>query len=226
MATSNTGPKSLSGTVSAKATVSGTLTTTSDWIRLDVSHLNEVQKEEKGGITLESSLSPYDVPEAVRGHLDDPREWFVIEFRYITSEPTVEVGEDPVKILRGKRSGRIYQIRVRAPKSLPSEVEVPNMARKALDHLKRSGEQSFGPHRRINIIEHVLEEKREDLFGASRGPGSIREAFKSASFETTPKLTQAPGPLEPQPANVIQTTESRGSAKSGSALAAIDTRQS
>jgi hypothetical protein len=191
-----------------------------------VSRLNEVQKEENGGIKLESSLSPYDLPEAVRGHLDDPKGWFVIEFRYITSEPTVEVGEDPVKILRGKRSGRIYQIRVRTPKSQPSEVEVPNMARKALEHLKRSGEQSFGPRRRINVIEHVLEEKREDLFGASKGPGSISEAFKSASFETASKLIQELGPLEPQAANLIQTAEPRGFDKSGSALAAIDTRQS
>ena len=226
MATSNTGPKSLSGTVSARAAASGNLTVTSDWIRLDASQLNEAQKEEWGGIKLETFLSPYDVPEAVRSHLDDSKEWFVIEFRYITSEPTVEVGVGPVKFLRGKRSGRIYQIGVRAPKSPPSEVEIPNMALEALDRLKRSGEQIFGPRQRINVIEHVLQEKREGLFGASKELGSIRDASKLASFETAPQLVREPGPLEPQPANAIQTPGPHGSDKSGSALAAIEIRQS
>src|SRR5580658_10059969 len=41
---------------------------TGDWIRLDASQFNEVHEEEQGGIR--RSLSPYDIPEAVRGHLD------------------------------------------------------------------------------------------------------------------------------------------------------------
>ena len=68
--------------------------------------------EREGELTV--SLSPYDVPEAMRGRPDEGGRCFIIDFKYLTpSEPIAEAETDTdlVKIYLGKNSGRIYSIR-------------------------------------------------------------------------------------------------------------------
>jgi hypothetical protein len=115
--------------------------------------------------TFTVALSPYDVPEAVRAHLDDSNGCFVIDLRYITSEPTVEVRKDPVTLMRGAGSGRIYQIKVLAPNTEAIEMDVPNEIREALKKLEGDEKQGFGPRERIKVVEDVINEEEEKLFG-------------------------------------------------------------
>src|SRR4029077_8857517 len=91
------------------------------------------------------SLSPYDVPEAVRAHVEDSPHCLVIDLRYITSEPTVAVWKDPVALMRGARSGRIYQIKVFARDIKAIEWGVPKEIGEVLAKLEEDEPQGFGP---------------------------------------------------------------------------------
>jgi hypothetical protein len=65
------------------------------------------------GVHLELSLSPYDIPERVRGYYNEELKRFVIEFRYINDEPLVERKlSDHVIVKEGKNSGRLYDVLV------------------------------------------------------------------------------------------------------------------
>src|SRR5712692_7577708 len=56
-------------------------------------------------------VSPYDVPEAIRGQYIREKRCFVIEFKYISTEATYEKPKmENVKVRVGRNSGRLYAI--------------------------------------------------------------------------------------------------------------------
>ena len=83
------------------------------WIDIDPDEIDSKERGAKKGVHLEFSLSPYDIPERVRGFYCEDRKRFVIEFRYMTEEPLVERKLTPhVTVMEGKGSGRLYDILV------------------------------------------------------------------------------------------------------------------
>lgn len=86
-----------------------------DWIEVDESKYNEIKRSRSGfdnrSVTIEMTLSPYDVPNQVRGDYDDSTKRFVIDFKYIDAEDRrrVDLGEH-VSASVGSRSGRIYSL--------------------------------------------------------------------------------------------------------------------
>jgi hypothetical protein len=79
----------------------------SEWIPLNVEQLSKRQSQE--GTT--EVMSPYDVPEAVRGYYDQKSHHFVIEFRYIGDESWKrERGDSQITLRIGRHSGRLYGI--------------------------------------------------------------------------------------------------------------------
>src|SRR2546421_147313 len=84
---------------------------TARWIPLDPKTLDAKQEEASQGMHFEFSLSPYDIPQSVRGHYCEDIKRFVIEFKYITEEPLNErklAGH--VTVQEGKNSGRLYKV--------------------------------------------------------------------------------------------------------------------
>lgn len=83
------------------------------WHYLDTSKFMKPEADSERGVRVELSLSPYDVPEAVRGYFSEDIRRFVIEFRYIQDEPWErrEAGEH-VTLRVGKGSQRLYGIEV------------------------------------------------------------------------------------------------------------------
>ncbi|HEY2931851.1 MAG TPA: hypothetical protein VGK99_08880 [Acidobacteriota bacterium] len=82
-------------------------------------------------------LSPYDVPEAVRGFYDEDLKRFVIEFRYIGDEPT-ERAESSVAHFGfrvGKNSSRIYAIEIDVDALKAKQVALKVELQKAIDNL-------------------------------------------------------------------------------------------
>lgn len=140
----------------------------SDWIPIDVDEVKTEPADKPSGVEINLFLSPYDVPEAVRGFFDDERDRFVIAFRYVGDEPTrVEDSTDKALTLRiGKRSGRLYEIEVDVNRfkaqSVTLNTFVPQQIENALDHLvnRRSG------HLRDNysVAKEVLSGRRDQLF--------------------------------------------------------------
>jgi hypothetical protein len=81
------------------------------WIPLKPEQLDAKQQEASKGMHFEFSLSPYDIPESVRGYYCPDRKRFVIELKYITEEPLNERKlSNHVTVQEGKNSGRIYNV--------------------------------------------------------------------------------------------------------------------
>lgn len=83
------------------------------WNRFDSRLLDHKTTETIKAVKLEVSLSPYDIPQAYRGYYCTDRRRFVVEFKYITDEPTVEKKmADHLMAVLGKRSGRLYALMI------------------------------------------------------------------------------------------------------------------
>ena len=79
------------------------------WVRLSP----ELRMREQRSDGVEVFVSPYDVPEAVRGRYDEKAKKFVIEFKYLDDERTSEEHQgEPVAIRVGKNSGRLLGIQI------------------------------------------------------------------------------------------------------------------
>ena len=85
------------------------------WLKLDPQRLEKHEKRasSKDEVHIEVRMSPYDIPDAMRGDYDHGLDRFVIEFRYIGDEPWqhLDVAEHVVARV-GKHSGRIYGLEV------------------------------------------------------------------------------------------------------------------
>jgi hypothetical protein len=63
------------------------------------------------GVRVDLLVSPYDVPEALRGQYLHDKRSFQIEFKYISGEDTYEKQEmENVTVRVGRNSGRLYAI--------------------------------------------------------------------------------------------------------------------
>lgn len=81
------------------------------WIPLDANDLDEKHKGTRGGVVFNYSLSPYDIPEAVRGNYCPDSKKFIIDFKFITEETLVERAlTEHANAKVGVNSGRIYSI--------------------------------------------------------------------------------------------------------------------
>jgi hypothetical protein len=82
------------------------------WINVEQSKFTkELPLGKKKGVEFRIFVSPYDIPEAVRGYMDRDNNRFVIEFRYILDEPLIKNKiDDKVTMFIGSNSKRIYSI--------------------------------------------------------------------------------------------------------------------
>jgi hypothetical protein len=136
------------------------------WITLANEHF-PVEGTSLNGIKVDVLVSPYDVPEAVRGYFCDERQCFIIEFKYISPEPTVERSQDEnVKLSIGRHSGRLYAIHLDLRKfnanSVQLRLEVAKALRNVMTHLVQ---QPVSPMRTSNykMAKSVIEENKQEL---------------------------------------------------------------
>ena len=85
-----------------------------EWIQVDLDTEKLKQKKDVRGVVIELLVSPYDIPEAVRGFFDDEKNHFAIEFKYVGSgnEPTKDKQDDEMILRTGENSGRLYRLEV------------------------------------------------------------------------------------------------------------------
>jgi hypothetical protein len=133
-----------------------------NWITIDANQFNRIQKGERAGAKLEIAPSPYDLPEAIRAHVEDSTGAFVIDIRYITSEPTAPQNAFPLSVFRGSGSGRIYQIKVLTPDDPEWTMDPLGKMHEALRSLETSENDSR--NQSIAIVEEILQSEQENLF--------------------------------------------------------------
>src|SRR5687767_6301690 len=105
-----------------------------DWVRIDPQALSvaSTTREPGRGVELTITLSPYDIPDGVRGVYDEQRGRYVIEFSYIEDEPW-DYGEQDkyVRLRIGKASRRLKGVELDVDKitadSVSVRMEVPKM---------------------------------------------------------------------------------------------------
>src|SRR6266853_4092407 len=70
-----------------------------------------LEKRQLEGVKVDVLVSPYDVPEGVRGFVSKDHKAFLIEFKYISQEDTIDRPQsESVKLRVGRNSGRLYAI--------------------------------------------------------------------------------------------------------------------
>jgi hypothetical protein len=83
-----------------------------DWI--PIANLSpRSERRDSQGVRVDLLVSPYDVPEALRGEYLREKGHFRIEFKYISTEDTSEKPEpdmENVTVRLGRNSGRLYAI--------------------------------------------------------------------------------------------------------------------
>src|SRR6266576_220275 len=83
-----------------------------EWLPVDSTELNKPHTQRINGVKVEVSLSPYEIPRAVRGYKEASSNFFVIELKYLTQETTKTVQvRDHVVVEVGQNSGRLYKIK-------------------------------------------------------------------------------------------------------------------
>ena len=114
------------------------------------------------GVRVELALSPYDVPQGVRGYKEKNSNYFVIEFKYLTDERTRTVPHQNRGILveLGINSGRIYKIKLDFKALNCDTVEL---------RLKRLFEEELSPRAgrladTYRLNEDIILNNRERLF--------------------------------------------------------------
>ena len=141
-----------------------------EWLWLNRKRLNKATEKTIKGAEVTVLLSPYDIPEAVRGGLVSSSGRFAIQFKYQggpedPDEPLDAESEDGPVVLRvGRNSHRLYRIQLDV-KSLDIhqvELRVLQEVGQAIDRLSASRRRP--PNRgRYDVARQVLSERGHDL---------------------------------------------------------------
>ena len=135
------------------------------WIPInedDLRQLNPVKTREEKGIKFGVMLSPYDLPEAVKGEYNEDRSIFEIRFRYLDEEKSKKHKIDEhISVLEGKNSGRLLGIDVDVEKSGVGIIQLAiQTLKEQSSHIKDQQKANY------NAAQEVLSTKREDLLAA------------------------------------------------------------
>ncbi len=79
-----------------------------DWIQVEIGDEEKVRKATIRGAEVDLFVSPYDVPDAVRGSYSSDEKIFSLEFRYVGDESIKEVAGEHVTYHIGSFSSRLY----------------------------------------------------------------------------------------------------------------------
>ena len=140
----------------------------SEWVRLDSETLNTPQLEAIRGVNITVRMSPYDVPEAVRGYYDKALRRFVIEFRYIGDEPLKPKQEgEYIKLRIGRHSGRLYgiEVDVDAMKAQAADLnlKVSDAVLQAIDSLLLPKPSR---HENYEVAKDAITQKKGEIFAS------------------------------------------------------------
>ena len=135
----------------------------SRWIQVDQKTVNPPRLERHQGVNLQVMVSPYDVPEAIRGEYDQGIKKFVVELKYLSAEePPYEklTKGGGIVLYVGERTKRIYRIEIDVDALDATQVSlIIGRLEDAIDELPavtRSG--NYGAAKR------AIESTRDDLF--------------------------------------------------------------
>lgn len=144
------------------------------WIALNGADYDAVKKTSKQGIVFEESISPYDIPQALRAFKTADEKWH-IELRYLAAEPVTHEKLLNVSLQKGKNSGRIYSIIIGPISHQADAAAIVQQIQKALGEKlrelakksKSSDENSEIAKRRYSVPLKIAEAYGSELFATA-----------------------------------------------------------
>ena len=140
-----------------------------NWVLLNPSKF--ITSQNKMGLNLHVTFSPYDIPSAIRGCFTSDNKKCVIEFKYLTDEPTHrrEVGSQVIAVL-GDHSQRLYGFDVDIDAAKVEDVQLQCKVQEAIKGAfqgLRAGHLSPTLADRYRLAEEVISENSDRLFTVS-----------------------------------------------------------
>ena len=148
----------------------------SQWRKVDNEQVNRPTEEQIDGITIRMLVSPFDVPEAVRGDFNNARKTFAISFKYRAGEESLSEQrfDDDTVLFVGRASGRIYRIEIDLKRVMVNgvalELSVPVsgevIAREAEQAIHGLSDRLRTPWRSGNyrVAQEVIKDNESELF--------------------------------------------------------------
>jgi hypothetical protein len=135
----------------------------SEWIEVDQRKLAAPRREVVNGVEMQVFVSPYDVPQAIRGAYDDSKHRFAIELKYVGDDEPLESRQphDNVVMFVGKESGRLKRIEIDVDR-----LNVSAVALKIISAIDSFAKQSHTFRRRTNYdaAKKAIEGQSRRLF--------------------------------------------------------------
>jgi hypothetical protein len=141
------------------------------WLELDAGAYQMPEDRKVKGVSFHVTVSPYDLPEAIRGTYDDQRKRFVIEFRYLNEETTEPHRVAPhIVVCLGKVSRRLHALEVDVD-ALGAE-QIRLLVSEAIDHIPPHGKARV-PVSNYAVTKKVLMDKWRELAGDLSPPPRV-----------------------------------------------------
>jgi len=145
----------------------------SEWIELDSDELNPPRHADIKGVDVMVFLSPYEVPDAVRGALDQRADRFAIDFRYLGSpdkpneplETEAGPGHRDITLKVGRNSQRLYRIEIDVKKLKADRVRLTMILEQVKEALHDLAARRTKPGNceHYDLAEKVISEKKDEL---------------------------------------------------------------
>ena len=136
------------------------------WIRVDADRYDE---PEEVGLEVEVGvfISPYAIPDSVRGTYDNERKRFVVQFNYMVDEPwSLMETNQPVAVRVGKHSRRVVGLEIDVDGIGASAVTVrlDRLYEAAEGAIRDVGQRIGGRLHNHYVTRQVLKDHRDSLF--------------------------------------------------------------
>jgi len=127
------------------------------WYKIDSGSLNQPTRK---GEHVSFEFSPYDVPEAVAGELDEQRGTARVFFKYINDEPISRIDMNDFVAYVGKRSHRLHKMEMQADRV--HQKGIVSVVSQAIDRLTKD-RPSQAPPDRYRIAKEIVSGVGEKL---------------------------------------------------------------
>ncbi len=133
------------------------------WIEVPADSLDTDDKLIESGVEISVGLSPFDIPEGVRGFYDEAIERFVIQFKYLDADGkerrTSVKPEAGIELCVGEYSGCLYEIHVDVDQIGANAVQLKLYLQKAENAVRKFSTHGVSPRikKHFKVVEEVLE---------------------------------------------------------------------
>jgi hypothetical protein len=149
------------------------------WVQVDWEKLNQPRQQTINGVEVTVYLSPYDMPEAVKGEYNDAKDRFVVRFQYLGGKEPIEYRseDEHVQLGIGRKTSRLHEILVDVNalqansvmlKMQPSDL-VANEVKDAIDRFARSPVAAAPQKGNYEAVSEVLQQRREQVYSPLAG---------------------------------------------------------